>query len=196
VLRDLTVSFQPGFLTVVKGRSGAGKTTLLELIACMLRPESGELLLDGRSLHKLDREQLAGVRRERIGYLPQEPAPIGFLSALENVTLALRLRGMTDGDATSSADGALRQVGLSERSRQRVDRLSAGEAQRVALARALACSRGLLVVDEPTSRLDEDSATTVAVALCEAAAEGHTVICATHDPDLIRYADRVVELAS
>ena len=67
---------------------------------------------------------------------------------------------------------------------------------RSALARAIACARGLLVVDEPTSRLDEDSATSVACALCEAAAEGQTVICATHDPDLIRYADRVVSLGS
>src|SRR5262249_1231065 len=77
-----------------------------------------------------------------------------------------------------------------------VERLSAGEGRRVALARALACARGLLVVDEPTSRLDADSSTTVAVARCEAPAEGQTVVCATHDPDLIRYADRVVELAA
>ncbi len=196
VLHDLTAAFEPGLLTAVTGRSGAGKTTLLELLACMRVPESGELLLDGRPLQALNREQLAGVRRERIGYLPQEPAPIGFLSALENIMLALGLRGIAIGEATERAEAALRLVGLAERSRQRVDRLSAGEAQRVALARALACARGLLVVDEPTSRLDEDNATTVAVALCEAAVEGQTVILATHDPDLIRYADRVLELAT
>ncbi len=196
VLQDLTATFEPGVLTAITGRSGAGKTTLLELLACMRRPESGELVLDGRSLHALHREQLADLRRERIGYLPQEPAPIAFLSALENITLALRLRRIASGEASERADAALRLVGMAERSRQRVQRLSAGEAQRVALARALACARGLLIVDEPTSRLDEDNATTVAVALCEAAAEGQTVICATHDPDLIRYADRVLELAS
>jgi ABC-type lipoprotein export system ATPase subunit len=196
VLDEFTVAFEPGVLTVVTGRSGSGKTTLLELLACLQRPESGELLLDGKALEKLSYEQLAGVRRERIGYLAQEPAPIGFLSSLENIVLALRVRDSSVADATVRADAALRLVGLSERSHQRVDRLSAGEAQRVALARALACARGLLLVDEPTSRLDEDSAITVAVALCEAAAEGQTVICATHDPDLIRYADRVVELSA
>ena len=194
VLERISLSFEPGTLTAVIGRSGVGKTTLLELVACLQRPDSGELVLDGRALAGLDSEQLASVRRERIGYLPQEPAPIGFLTAVENVTLALRLRGCPADEALERADPALALVSVSDRARQRVERLSAGEAQRVALAGALACARGLLVVDEPTSRLDEDNARTVAIALCEAAAEGQTVICATHDPDLIRYADRVVEL--
>ncbi len=196
VLDGLTASFEPGAMTAVTGRSGAGKTTLLELLACLRRPESGQLLLDGRPIERLDREQLASLRRERIGYLPQEPAPIGFLSAFENVTFALRLRGSTAAQASEHAAAALALVGLSDRARQRVERLSAGEAQRIALARALASARGLLVVDEPTSRLDEDSATSVACALCQAAAEGQTVVCATHDPDLIRYADRTVELGA
>jgi ABC-type lipoprotein export system ATPase subunit len=196
VLERLSLRFEPGVLTAVTGRSGVGKTTLLELVACLQRPDSGNVVLDGRTLDGLDREQLASVRRERIGYLPQEPAPIGFLTAVENVTLALRLRGCTAAEALGRADAALALVSVSDRSRQRVQRLSAGEVQRVALARALACARGLLVVDEPTSRLDEGNATTVAIALCEAAAEGQTVICATHDPDLIRYADRVVELGA
>ncbi len=196
VLDGLTVSFEPGVMTAVTGRSGAGKTTLLELLACLRRAESGQVLLDGRPIEGLDREQLASLRRERIGYLPQEPAPIGFLSATENVTFALRLRGSSAAQAAERAAAALALVGLSDRVRQRVQRLSAGEAQRVALARALASARGLLIVDEPTSRLDEDSATSVACALCEAASEGQTVVCATHDPDLIRYADRVVELGA
>ena len=196
VLERLSISFEPGALTAVTGRSGIGKTTLLELIACLRKPDSGEVVLDGRPLDRLDREQLAAVRRERIGYLPQEPVPIGFLTAAENVTLALALRDGPGGPATERAEAALALVSLADRARQRVQRLSAGEAQRVALARALACARGLLVVDEPTSRLDEDTATTVAIALCEAAADGQTVICATHDPDLIRYANRVVELGT
>ncbi len=196
VLERLSISFEPGTLTAVTGRSGIGKTTLLELIACLRRPDSGEVVLDGRPLDRLDHEQLAALRRERIGYLPQEPVPIGFLTAVENVTLALALRDGPGGAATERAEAALALVSLADRARQRVQRLSAGEAQRVALARALACARGLLVVDEPTSRLDQDNATTVAIALCEAAADGQTVICATHDPDLIRYANRVVELGT
>ena len=118
------------------------------------------------------------------------------MTALENVTLALSLRDCPTSEATERADAALVLVTLADRAGQRVSRLSAGESQRVALAGALACARGLLIADEPTSRLDEDNATTVAIALCEAAAEGQTVICATHDPDLIRYAERVVELGT
>jgi ABC-type lipoprotein export system ATPase subunit len=183
-------------LTVVTGRSGAGKSTLLAMLACLATPDSGELSLDGRPTTDLDREQLAALRRERIGYLPQEPEPIGFLSATENVVLALALRGASGGPARSRAGAALSALNLTERAGHRVQRLSAGEAQRVALAAAIACARGLLVVDEPTSRLDEDNATAVAGLLRETAAGGQTVICATHDPELIRHADRVVALGS
>ena len=196
VLQRLSLSFEPGVLTAVTGRSGVGKTTLLELIAGLRKPDSGQIVLDDRSLGRFGPEQLAELRRERIGYLPQEPAPIGFLTALENVTLALSLRDCPASEATERADAALTLVSLADRARQRVSRLSAGESQRVALAAALACARGLLIADEPTSRLDEDNATTVAIALCEATAEGQTVICATHDPDLIRYAERVVKLGT
>ena len=100
VLERLSLSFEPGVLTAVTGRSGVGKTTLLELIACLQQPDSGEVVLDGRPLDRLDREQLAAVRRERIGYLPQEPVPIGFLTAVENVTLALALRDCPAAEAT------------------------------------------------------------------------------------------------
>ena len=146
-------------------------------------------------LGECDAEQLAALRRERIGYLPQEPTPVGFLSAEENVVLGLRLRGWDQAEAAERAAVVLSRVGLADRARQRVSRLSAGEAQRVALARALASARGLLVVDEPTSRLDESNAVRVADLLSEAAAaDGQTVICATHDPELIKRADDVLRL--
>ena len=194
VLDALTMSFEPGRLTVVTGRSGAGKSTLLAMLACLARPDSGELALDGRPTSGLDREHLAALRRERIGYLPQEPEPIAFLSATENVLLALALRGAGGEGARSRASASLSALNLTERAGHRVQRLSAGEAQRVALARAIASARGLLVVDEPTSRLDEDNAAAVGRLLREIAARGQTVICATHDPELIRHADRVVAL--
>jgi putative ABC transport system ATP-binding protein len=195
VLDGLSQTFASGLLTAVIGRSGAGKTTLLRLLAGLDVPESGELLLDGRPLSTRDHEQLAAVRRQRIGYLPQEPTPVGFLSARENVELTLLLRGWDPGRATERAAAVLRTVGLAERARQRVARLSAGEQQRVALARSLAAARGLLIVDEPTSRLDEANAGMVADLLGAAAADDQqTVICATHDPELIRRADRVVTI--
>ncbi len=195
VIDELTVSFEPGRLTVVTGRSGSGKTTLLELLACLERPDAGQVCLDGEPLAGADRERLAWIRRRRIGFLPQEPEPVGFLSAAENVALALRVRGHDGDAAAAAADAALTRIGLADRRHQRVARLSAGEAQRVALARALACADGLLVVDEPTSRLDTASAAMVAELLTEAARGGQTVICATHDPLLIERADRIVSLA-
>ena len=158
-------------------------------------PDSGELLIDGRPLAPLGPEQLAALRRQRIGYLPQEPSPVGFLSAEENVVLALALRDWLPAQAAERATVVLARLGLSERTRQRVARLSAGEAQRVALARALACARGLLIVDEPTSRLDREHAVRVAELLSRAAYEDQqTVVCATHDPEVIRYADELVAL--
>src|SRR4029077_3772658 len=95
----------------------------------------------------LDREARASLRRRAIGYLPQEPAPIGFLSARENILLALRVREQTDHTTTQHVNTILGWLRLEERANQRVERLSAGEAQRVALAGALACARGLLIVD-------------------------------------------------
>ncbi len=195
VLDGLSVSFAAGRMTVVSGRSGAGKTTLLRMIGGLDRADAGELRIDDVVLGECDAEQLAALRRERIGYLPQEPTPVGFLSAEENVVLGLRLRGSDQAEAAERAAVVLSRVGLADRARQRVSRLSAGEAQRVALARALASARGLLIVDEPTSRLDESNAVRVAELLAGAAAvDSQTVICATHDPELIKRADDVLRL--
>jgi ABC-type lipoprotein export system ATPase subunit len=195
VIEELTLSFAPGRLTVVVGRSGTGKSTLLELLGCLALPDSGELWFDQRPLGRPGPELLAALRRARIGYLQQEPTPVGFLSAEENVALALRIRGHPGSPASESARRALERVGMANRSRQHVQRLSAGEGQRVALARALACANGLLIVDEPTSRLDEANAAAVARLLAQTAADdGQTVICATHDPEVIRHADDVLDL--
>lgn len=195
VLGGLTHDFAPGRMTAITGRSGAGKSTLLKLVAGLGRPSSGQVMLDGHSLGDCNGEQLASLRRERIGYLPQEPVPIGFLSAEEHAVLVLRLRGWDPDAAVERAAQALTRAGLADRARQRAYRLSAGEAQRLALARALASARGLLIVDEPTSRQDENNARAVAALLVAAAhEEGQTVICATHDPAVIRHADKVVVL--
>ena len=195
VLDGLTHDFAPGQVTAITGRSGVGKTTLLRLAAGLDRPSSGQVMVDGQPLEDGSAEQLAGLRRQRIGYLSQEPAPIEFLSAAENAVLILRIRGWAADAATERAAEVLIRAGLADRARQRVHRLSAGEAQRLALARALASARGLLIVDEPTSRQDENNAQAVAALLAAAAhEEGQTVICATHDPAVIRQADKVVRL--
>jgi ABC-type lipoprotein export system ATPase subunit len=196
VIEALTHCFEPGALTVITGRSGSGKTTLLRILAALDRPDAGELLIDERPTGSCDPERLATLRRERIGYMPQEPAPAGFLSAEESITLALRARGVGSAGAAAHARDALARAGLADRAGQRLSRLSAGEMQRMALARALASARGLLIADEPTSRLDEASTDTAARLLAQAAADGHTVICATHDAAVIAHAHAVLALGA
>jgi ABC-type lipoprotein export system ATPase subunit len=195
VLAGFTHEFPPGLMSVVTGRSGAGKTTLLKLVAGLDRASSGQIMLDGRPLGDRNDEQLATLRRQRIGYLSQEPAPIEFLSAEENTVLILRIHRWDADAAAERAAKALTRAGIADLARQHVRRLSAGEAQRLALARALASARGLLIVDEPTSRQDETNARAIAALLAAAAhEEGQTVICATHDPAVIGQANNVVSL--
>jgi ABC-type lipoprotein export system ATPase subunit len=195
ILDGLSYTFAPGGLTVITGRSGSGKSTLMRLLAGLQRPDAGEVLIDGAHLVARDREQLAALRRQRIGYLPQEPAAVDFLSAQENLRLALALRGADGDDAGADVSALLAALGLADRSRQRLVRLSAGEIQRVALARALATGRGLLLLDEPTSRLDETNAGIVASMLSRAVLGGQTVICATHDQTIIDEADDTVAMS-
>jgi ABC-type lipoprotein export system ATPase subunit len=193
VLEELSATFAAGVFTVVTGRSGSGKSTLLRLLCGLDLPDGGGVLLDSIPLGE-DPERLAEIRRTRIGYLAQEPAPLPFLTASENIELALAVRGCERGEAARRAATALADVELAERARQRVARLSAGERQRVGLARALACANGLLILDEPTSRLDQSATTDVAELLARAASSGQTIVCASHDPIMIARADGVIEL--
>jgi ABC-type lipoprotein export system ATPase subunit len=194
VLDGLSANFPAGTMTVVTGRSGSGKTTLLRLLCGLDVPEGGTVLLDGSALGR-DPEALAAARRKRIGYLAQEAVPLPFLTAAENVELALAVRGCDRETAAYLTASALAEVDLAERARQRVARLSAGERQRVGLARALACANGVLVLDEPTSRLDQAATAAVAELLARAASgSGQTIVCASHDPIVIARADAVLEL--
>jgi putative ABC transport system ATP-binding protein len=191
VFSGLSATFAPGTLTAVTGRSGSGKSTLLRLLAGLASPDAGEVTVGGTSVAALDREGRAALRARRVGVVAQDPALLGFLTAGEQTALALG--DAPDADVVASA--WLGAVGLRERAGQRVERLSAGERQRVAIARALAAGRGLLLVDEPTSRLDEVNAVAIAELLRAAAhAHGATVVVATHDPVVAEAADRTIGL--
>jgi ABC-type lipoprotein export system ATPase subunit len=189
----LSHSFASGRLTAVVGRSGVGKTTLLHLLAGLDRPNAGEVVVLGEPLGEKNRSQLAALRRQSIGLVTQEPGLVPYLSVSENVGLSFQLRGVPI--TKSRVRGALDAVGLAERADQRVSTLSAGERQRVAIARALAANVAMLLLDEPTARLDEEHGRDVARRVEEAAeGRGLAVVCATHDPALIERAAEIIAL--
>jgi putative ABC transport system ATP-binding protein len=153
------------------------------------------VVVGGEVLSELGRERRARLRAEHVGFVPQAPVLTQFLSARENVELALAVRGVPPPEAAERAVAALDAVGLSERLEQRVSRLSSGERGRVAIARGLAGRPALLLADEPTSRLDQGNALAVAALLGRLAHEtGATVVCATHDPLVLEQADEQLEL--
>ncbi len=193
VLDALDAEFRAGRLHAVTGPSGSGKTTFLHLLAGLELPQAGEIEVDGALLTALDRTERAARRRASIAYVGQQAGLVGHLSALENVELALTLRGVTD--PRPAAFAALESVGLAERTSQRVSRLSHGERARVAIARAVASRPKLLLADEPTSRLDGANALAVALLLARLARDtGAAVVCATHDPLVIEQADDELRL--
>jgi ABC-type lipoprotein export system ATPase subunit len=190
-LEDLSLELRSSTVTVVTGPSGSGKTTLLHVLAGLELPTAGEVDVLGTELTTLDRAARAQFRRDHVGYVGQQPGLVPALSALENVALALELRG---GPADRAAE-TLAAVGLEDRATQRVSRLSTGERGRVAIARALAARPQLLLADEPTSRLDQANALAVGALFVRLAREhGTAIVCATHDPLLIEQADAVVSL--
>jgi ABC-type lipoprotein export system ATPase subunit len=194
VLDGLNAEFHGGRLHAVVGPSGSGKTTLLHLLAGLELPDAGGVTIDEVDLTTLDRTGRAAVRRDRIAYVGQQAGLVPHLSALENVELALALRGRDDG-ARQVALAALESVGLGERATQRVSRLSQGERARVAIARAIAAKPELLLADEPTSRLDGANAIAIAVLLARLARDtGCAVVCSTHDPLVLEQADEQITL--
>jgi len=191
-LAEVDATFESGRLHVLTGPSGSGKTTLLHLLAGLELADSGTVTVDGEELGALDRDGRSALRRRKIAYVGQQAGLIPHLSALENVELALALRGRPD---RAGAVAALAAVGLSERATQRVSRLSQGERARVAIARAVAAKPALLLADEPTSRLDGANAVAVAVLLARLARDsGAAIVCATHDPLVVEQADAELAL--
>jgi ABC-type lipoprotein export system ATPase subunit len=192
VLDGLDAQFHAGRLHAVTGASGSGKTTLLHMLAGLELPDAGDVVVAGTKLSGLDRTERATLRREHVAYVGQQTGLIPHLSALENVELALELRGVD----TAPAHAALDAVGLSEGATQRVARLAQGERARVAIARAIASKPAVLLADEPTSRLDSANAIGVAVLLARLARDtGTAVICSTHDPLVIEQADERTTLS-
>jgi ABC-type lipoprotein export system ATPase subunit len=190
VVTDLSWTFAPERLHVIAGPSGSGKTTLLNLQAALDYPDEGEVWVGGERVDSLDAEEAARFRRRLLGYVSQHSTLVDFLSARENVELALALRGFDEQEATRRAERWLGWVGLDKLGERRADRLSGGEQRRVALARALAPGPRVLLADEPTAHLDRLSGRMIIRLLQDAVHEGGTtIVAASHDPDLVAAAD-------
>ncbi len=194
-VRDVSLTVPPGELLAIVGRSGSGKTTLLNLIAGLDRPDDGSVYLDGREITSASEAELTALRRSHIGFVFQSFGLLPLLSAAENIALALRIAGASSRDEGQRTRELLEMVGLSARAGHRPYELSGGEQQRVAVARALANRPRLLIADEPTGELDTVTGAQIFGLLQAAAAEGVTIVMATHDPLIVDYAHRVVEMS-
>lgn len=190
---DLDVA--AGESVALVGPSGSGKTTLLNLIGGLDVPTSGSVVVDGRDLGALSRDELALHRRSTVGFVFQAFRLLPHLTALENIALPLLLAGTDRATAETRAGELLERVGLSARARHRPAQLSAGEQQRVATARAIAQRPKIIPADEPTGNLDAAAASDLLTLFAELRAQdGLTLLIATHNPDVAARADRVVAL--
>lgn len=194
-LKGVSLELVPGELTLLMGPSGSGKTTLLSILGCIMAPTSGALTIAGKQMTGLSAEELAKVRRDHIGFIFQSYNLFPTLNAIENVRIALDVRGITGFAATSRTEEVLRDVGLGHRLTNYPGNLSGGEQQRVAVARAIASSPDIVLADEPTAALDSENGHAVMALLSRIAKEQkRSVLAVTHDPRTLGYADRVVRI--
>jgi putative ABC transport system ATP-binding protein len=195
ILRDTSISFPKGEFAAILGKSGSGKTTLLNLISGIDRVESGDIYLDGICLTGLNDLQRTLFRRQHIGFIFQFFNLIPTLTVWENVTLPLELNGTFNDAGKAHAQALLEEVGLGSRSRAFPDRISGGEQQRVSIARALVHDPQLVLADEPTGNLDEETGKTIMDLLDRLTRRaGKNMILVTHSPEAAFYADRVFNL--
>lgn len=194
-LHGIDIKLHSGELTLLMGPSGSGKTTLLLVLGCMLRPDSGVVTVCGTSTSNADTEGLAKIRRDHIGFVFQSYHLFPTLTATRNVQLALDIRGDHGRKAAAKARQALDLVGLTQKANMLPNSLSGGEQQRVAIARAFVANPSVILADEPTSALDSDNGRTIMRILAEAAHERErAVLVVTHDPRVIPFADRIIEI--
>jgi putative ABC transport system ATP-binding protein len=193
ILKGVDVSIAQGEAVSVVGPSGSGKTTLLMVIAGLEQATGGKVRVAGNDLTAMNEDKLAEFRRDEIGIVFQSFHLIPAMTALENVAVPLEFRGA--GDAFAQARRELERVGLGHRLDHYPGQLSGGEQQRVAIARALAAGAGIILADEPTGNLDQETGQTIMDLLFELQASHQTtLVLVTHDPSLARRCSRVIEI--
>lgn len=195
VLRGAAVSIAPGETVALVGPSGAGKSTLLHIAGLLERPDGGDVMVDGEACSGLSDDRRTALRRTAIGFIYQFHHLLPEFTALENVVVPQMIAGVSKSAARKRASELLGMVGLSEREGHRPAKLSGGEQQRVAIARALANSPKVLIADEPTGNLDQETAERVFELLMRLTREtGVSSLVATHNPDLAARMDRTLTL--
>ncbi|HEX29410.1 TPA: ABC transporter ATP-binding protein [Candidatus Poribacteria bacterium] len=188
------ISIDEGELLVITGDSGSGKTTLISILGCILRPTEGEVWIEGKRIDPL-RDDLPKIRREKIGFVFQLFNLIPYLTALENVLIAMEIDGRKGPEAERRAKEILERVGLGDRLYHRPSQLSGGEKQRVSFARALANNPRVIFADEPTANLDSRQSANLMELIRELQREhGTTIVVVTHQVGLLEDADRIVRM--
>jgi putative ABC transport system ATP-binding protein len=195
VLRNISIAFGRGTLSLVMGPSGSGKTTLLSMLGCLLSPDVGSAFVDGVAVNSLTEAQRTAVRQKKISFIFQAFRLMHSLSALDNVVLGFEIRDPNAPRRKEAARDLMLQFGLADRLHLEPNQLSPGERQRVAIARALVGNPPILLADEPTASVDAEAGKNICQILRNQVDEhGRTVVVVTHDRRWEKFADRTVTL--
>jgi putative ABC transport system ATP-binding protein len=191
----VSIEIKNGEFVALVGPSGSGKTSMLAMLAALLSPSDGKILIDGQNLSQMKEKQRADFRRQKIGFTFQANNLVPFLSALENVEMMLRLNGRLDKSGKQRARDLLVRLGLEDRLNNLPNQLSGGQQQRVAIARALVHQPEVVLADEPTASLDTERAYQVVETFADLIHEQNRAgIMVTHDLRMTKYVDRVIHM--
>lgn len=194
VLKGISLTVKNGEFLAVLGPSGSGKSTLMNVIGCMDGFDSGDYFLDGEAIHKMNDSKMTKIRNSKIGFIFQKYHLINKYSVLRNVEIPLLLRGYSQKEASEAAAQKLEQLGMGGRLMHKSNELSGGQQQRAAIARALVGKPSLLLADEPTGALDSATGKEVLELFTELHKAGNTIVMITHDLNVAKYAERIVNI--
>jgi putative ABC transport system ATP-binding protein len=192
ILHDINLEVYEGEFLAIMGPSGSGKSTLMNLIGFLDRPTEGRIIIKGSDINTLSDKEVARLRGLEIGFVFQVFNLIPRLTALENVELPTYANSRSGVDTRKKAKDLLRMVGLEERMHHKPGELSGGQSQRVAIARALINDPAIILADEPTGNLDSKTGCEILNMFTRLNKDGRTIVMITHDPEIARYADRIV----
>lgn len=194
VLHGIDLSIYQGEMVAIIGQSGSGKSTLMNILGCLDKASAGDYQIFGKSVSRLDADELAKLRREHFGFIFQRYHLLGDINAEGNVAVPAVYAGMDNQARSDRAKKLLTDLGLGDKTGNRPSQLSGGQQQRVSIARALMNGGDIILADEPTGALDSKSGADVMQILRDLNDAGHTIIMVTHDPSIAEQADRVIEI--